>query len=87
MGIDRWVDSVKKFDRKKLEFDEESLGWSPYAELPKDDKERLAFYDKLVMDAFLRHIKLEIVVLYLTTKDGFFVFKKRQIVTYDQKLP
>jgi hypothetical protein len=66
--------------------DDGKLEWNEYRELPKDDKERLAFYDKLVMEAFLRHIKLEFIVFYNDRKDVFHIFKKRQIVTYDQKL-
>jgi len=62
-----------------LEFNEE---WRLLGKLPKDDKERLAFYDKLFVEAYLRKIKLELVVL---NCQGL-VATKMQIVTYDQKL-
>ena len=51
--------------------------------LPKDDKQRLAFYDKLFVEAYLRKIKLELIVL----NPQSLIASKRQIVTYDQKLP
>jgi hypothetical protein len=43
MSIDRRVKSVKaEIDSRELEFGE----WKLLGKLPKDDKERLAFYDK-----------------------------------------
>jgi hypothetical protein len=63
----------------KLDFNGE---WGLVAKLPKDDKKRLAFYDKLFVEAYLRKIKLELIVL----NPEFLIASKRQIVTYDQKL-
>jgi len=68
---------------EKIEFSDE---WQLVGKIPKDDQERLAFYDKLFMDAFMRKIKLEVIVKYSEAKDIFYVIKKKQIVTYDQKL-
>lgn len=62
-----------------LEFDGE---WRLLGKLPKEDKERLAFYDKLFVEAYLRKIKLELIVL----NPEFSVASKIQIVTYDQKI-
>ena len=56
--------------------------WSLVGKLPKDDKQRLAFFDKLFVKAYLRKIKLELIVL----NSAFLIASKRQIVTYDQKL-
>ena len=61
----------------------ENGAWSLLGKLPKDDKQRLAFYDKLFIEAYLRKIKLELIVL----NSRFLIASKRQIVTYDQKLP
>jgi len=69
---------VKKFDRQKLEFG----NWKLIGKLPKDNKERLAFYDKLFVEAYLRKLKIELVVL----NPEFLIASKRQVVTYDQKL-
>ena len=63
----------------RLEFDGE---WTLLGKLPKDDRQRLAFYDKLFVEAYLRKIKLELIVL----NPEFSIASKRQIVTYDQKL-
>jgi len=68
----------------RLEFDGE---WRLLGKLPNDDKERLAFYDKLFGEVCLRKIKLELIVKYDDYSDSFFIIEKRQIVTYDQKLP
>jgi len=73
-----------------LEFDEESFGeqldfngeWKLLGKLPTEDKERLAFYDKLFVEAYLRKIKLELIVL----NPEFLIASKRQVVTYDQKI-
>ncbi|MBA7655533.1 hypothetical protein ES703_63439 [subsurface metagenome] len=73
-----------------IEFNEESFGeqldfnaeWKLLGKLPTEDKERLAFYDKLFVEAYLHKVKLELVVLNCRG----FVASKRQIVTYDQKL-
>ncbi len=79
MSIDRRVKSVKaEIDSRELEFGE----WKLLGKLPKDDKERLAFYDKLFVEAYLHKVKLELIVL----NPEFLIANKRQIVTYDQKL-
>ena len=57
--------------------------WRLLGKIPKDDKQRLAFYDKLFIEAYLRKIKLELIVL----NSDFLIASKRQIATYDQKLP
>ena len=63
---------------KELEFGE----WKLLGKLPKDDKERLAFYDKLFVEAYLRKTKLELIVL----NPEFLIASKRQTVMRDQKL-
>ncbi len=63
---------------KELEFGE----WKLLGKLQKDDKECLAFYDMLFVEAYLRKIKLELIVL----NPEFLIASKRQIVTHDQKL-
>ena len=63
-----------------LEFDGE---WRLLGKLPKQDKERLAFYDKLFLEAYLRKTKLELISL----NSEFLIAKKLQITTYDQNLP
>lgn len=56
--------------------------WRSLGKLPKEGKERLAFYDELFFEAYLRKIKLELIVL----NSQFLIAKKLQIITYDQKL-
>ena len=56
--------------------------WRSLGKLPKEGKERLAFYDELFFEAYLRKIKLELIVL----NPEFSVASKIQIVTYDQKI-
>lgn len=45
-------------------------------------KERLAFYDKLFVEAYLRKIKIELIVL----NPEFLIASKKQIVTHNQVL-
>jgi hypothetical protein len=63
----------------RLEFNGE---WRLLGKLPKDDKQRLAFYDKLFFEAYMHKIKLELIVL----NSEFSIASKIQIVTYDQKV-
>lgn len=63
----------------ELEFNGE---WKLVGKLSKDDKERLAFYDKLFVEAYLRKIKLELIVL----NPEFLIASKKQIVTHNQVL-
>ena len=61
--------------------------WRLLGKLPKQDKQRLAFYDKLFGEICLRKIKLELIVKYNDYSDSFLIIEKRQMVTYNTKLP
>lgn len=71
-----------EFEEKPFEFDF-NAEWRLLGKTPKDDRERLAFYDRLVVEAYLRKVKLELIVL----NPQCLIAVKRQITTYDQKLP
>jgi hypothetical protein len=78
---------VRSEDDDKIfgELETENLEWKMIGRIPQDNKERLAFYDKLFFEAWKRHVKLELIVDFFFDKD-FYLIKKRQITTYDQKL-